>query len=480
MKIETQYLEDHQSKLVVEFEPELLDQAKRQAAKNIARKTKIPGFRPGKIPFHIVQRYVGDEFLTEEAIKVLISTHYPSIVDQAKIEPYGPGRLEKIISTEPLILEFCVPLKAEVQLGDYRSIRIPYNPPSISEEDVVRAIDVLRGLQAIEEPVTRPIQPGDRVYIRIHAKRMKTEDLPETTIIRERNYSLIIPTDLETPGGEWPFPGFSKELLSMKVGEEKTFLYTYPDDSEYVSLRNKTVEFNVHIDEVKSRTLPELNDEFAQSIEEGKYATIEELKNDVREKLQGELIERYHEDYDDEILTKIISISTIKYPPQLLEEEIEDTINSIKMRLQSQGTSFEVYLKSKGISENEYREEIKPDIETRLKKYLVLYEIAKAEDISINEDELKEETQKSATEVLKFLPNRRLNRTSSQDLLNKIAMQSSFNLFVQHTLERLRQIAKSEVTEYSSSTEKPEEEKLHIEPIDLGSNHIQTNEDTTE
>jgi trigger factor len=481
LKIETQYLENHQVQLTVEFEPEFVDQAKRQAARNIARRTKIPGFRPGKAPYHIVQRFVGDEIIFEESIKVLITEHYPSIIDQAEIEPYGPGNLEKVVSKDPLILEFTVPLQPVVQLGDYRSIRIPYSPPVVSEEEIDRVIEQLRENVAIEEPVARPIQPGDRVYIKISAKRTKTDDLPDVTIIRERNYSLIIPLNREEQSNEWPFPGFSQELIGLNVGDEKTITYTYPEDTEYTTLRNRTVDFFVHIDEVKSRNLPELNDEFIQTIWEGKFETLEDFRKDVREKLEKIFLDRYNEEYNEKIMDEILSISTVKYPPQMLEEEMEEVLESLVNRLQSEGLTLETYLKSRGMNESEFREKIKPDVETQLKKSLALYEISKAENISISESEIKSEAQKTVEALNVFYPEQISDKPLPKNLLEKIAIRTGVNLIMNRTYERLRAIAMGQNGHDAPQTEHLDEGEIGTSRVESDTSiNTQEKEDKTE
>jgi trigger factor len=140
LKIETHLLDDHQVKVLVEFEEELLEQAKHRAARKIAKRTKIPGFRPGKAPYNIVQRHVGDEALVEEGIEILVNDQYPEILKQADIQPYGPGKIENINNLNPVTLEFVIPLVAEVELGDYHSIRFPYEQPIVNEQEIESVI----------------------------------------------------------------------------------------------------------------------------------------------------------------------------------------------------------------------------------------------------------------------------------------------------------------------------------------------------
>ncbi len=124
MKIDTVQQDDHQIKLTVEVEPETLEGAKKKAGKKISGKVKVPGFRPGKAPYSVVLRQVGEAAILEEALDILLQDIYPSIIEEAKIEPYGPGSLQNVVTMEPPTFEFMVPLAPEVELGDYRALRM--------------------------------------------------------------------------------------------------------------------------------------------------------------------------------------------------------------------------------------------------------------------------------------------------------------------------------------------------------------------
>ena len=126
MKTETQNTDDHQVKILVEAEPDELENAKRKAARAIAKRVKIPGFRPGKAPYAVIEKQVGAGTILEDAIEILAQDLYPQAIEDAGIKPYGPGMLENISSVEPAKFEFLVPLQAKVNLHDYQEVRIPY------------------------------------------------------------------------------------------------------------------------------------------------------------------------------------------------------------------------------------------------------------------------------------------------------------------------------------------------------------------
>jgi trigger factor len=443
LKIETQPLEDHQIKLVVEVDAEPFEKAKRRAASRLSRRTKIPGFRPGKAPYQIVQRHIGEEAILEESLDILLKDLYPQIIEEAEIQPHGPGKLENVISVDPLKLEFIVPLAAEVELGDYRSIRFPYEPEETTDQDVEDVLEDLRHRQAIDEPVERPAQERDHVYIRLSAERAIVEEGQDPALIADRPQSLLIASEEEDVGNEWPFSGFSRQLIGMSAGDEKSLTHTFSEDSDFESLKGVTADFRVTMEEVKSRTLPETNDEFAQSV--GDYATLEELRSEIRNSLEQQNKKTYDDDYEDKILNEVVEQSAIKYPPQMLDEEIDEVLHQLEHRLESQNLDLNTYLMTREMDEDGLREEIKPVAEKRLKRSLVLLEISKEEDIDIPPDEVQAETKRALDILTRTMSEKDLRKLSTEQLVPNLVSNIMVDMRISKTSERLRSIAKGEV-----------------------------------
>jgi len=439
LKIETQPLEDHQVKLTVEIEPGPLEEARRQAARKIAKRTKIPGFRPGKAPLNIVQRFVGEDVLLEESLEILISDHYPKIIEEAKITPYGPGKFNNILTLDPLTLEFTVPLMAEVTLGDYRTIRYPYEPAQVQSQDVENVLDSLRQRQAIEEPVDRPAQENDHLHVRLSAHRTESTEGAQAELFSERPISLIIAKKGGDTSDEWPFHGFSRELVGMTAGDRKRLVYTFPDESEFENLRGVTAEFSVLVEDIKSRSLPELNDEFAQSI--GEYKDLEALREEIKATLERRAKETYDSEYEDTVVTSAVDQATIKFPPQMLENEIEEVLHQLEQRLKTQNLDMETYKKTRGLDEEGLKDEARPVAESRVKRSLVLLEIAEAENIQVAKEELQAETERTLEAMTRFMSESELRKLSSQDLFPGLVGNILADMRIARTLERLRDIA---------------------------------------
>jgi len=451
LNIETERLEDHQIKVTVEVEQDNFEAAKRRAARKLAKKTRIPGFRPGKAPYTLIVRHLGEPAVIDEAVELLINDIYPSIIEQTEIDPYGPGKLEDIASLDPLTLEFLIPLRAETELGDYGSIRVPYELPPVAEDVVERVIKDLLERQAIVEPVERPAQETDMVYVRLTAKKKNAEAEEQADIIKDRSLPVIIETgDDETD--EWPFPGFSRNLIGLSAGDEKVIEYRFPEDSDYESLRGVLAEFHVVVEEVKSRTLPELDDEFAQSL--GEYETVADLRQAIRADLEAQARERYHKEYDEQALDKLVEISTVKYPPQMLENEIDNVIHRLNDDLAQQNLDLDLYLKSREMSMDELREEVKPVAETRIKKSLTLLALSEKENITVSPDELQTETTKAFNELSYVMPEKDLKKLLNQDearteIVSKIMM----DMLIARCQDRLREIARGLAVEAETEPE---------------------------
>lgn len=441
MKIETLPLENHQIKAIVEIDPERLEDAKHQAARKLARRTKIPGFRPGKAPYQIVVRHIGEEIILEEAIDILINDVYPEVIKQEDIKPFGPGTLEKIVSFDPPKFEFVIPLEAEVVLGEYRQLRQPYEPVEVTDDQVEAVLENLQEHQAILSPVERPIEVGDQAQVKLLGEYYDDSAESRNPLIPERSVPIIILAPEGNNDEEWPYPGFSHQLVGLSAGDEATFEYTFPDTYEDDNLRGKTGYYFTTVEAVKSRSLPEIDDEFAKTI--GDYQTLEELRTAIKEDLENRQTSEYNREYDDRILEQAVEQSKIDYPPQMLERELNNIIERLKNDLERQRLDMDLYLKTREITMDELREEFTPTAIERIKKSLTLLEISKAENIKVNPDNLETATNRAINELAYVLPEEELrkilrNEEARSDLIGNVMM----DLIIDQSQERLRTIGR--------------------------------------
>ncbi len=445
MKIDSEPLDDHQIKLTVEVDTTQFDGVKKQAARKISRRTKIPGFRPGKAPYPVVQRHVGEAALLEEALDLLIDDIYPKVIEESEINPYGPGSLENINSTDPPVLEFVIPLAPEVSLGDYHAISYPYEPEPIQESDIADVLKQVQENQAIIEPVERPAAVGDIVYLVLTGeeilpeKEPDEEDEAEPLSVPEQRLNILIKDTGEEDDSEWPFPDFSRELVDLSAGDEKSITHEYAEDEKNETFAGRTIIFAVTVNDIKSRELPPVDDTLAQSV--GDYENLDDLRDYIERTLTENKLEAYHGEYDDKVLVDLIESSSIHYPPQMVQQELEVVLDQLKDRLASQGLDLEIYLKTRDMDQEALNEELLPTAEKRIKRGLVLFEVAKVENLEVKPEEVEKEVSRTIDQIFQIMPEKEARERVSGDAIQNLVGQIMSDKMAQLALKRLRSIA---------------------------------------
>jgi len=449
LNIEQQTLENHQVKLTVQIEPSKLEEAKHRAARHISEHKKIPGFRPGKAPYPIVLRTIGEEAILEEALDMLVKDIYPKVIEESKIKPYGPGSLENMPKLDPPTFEFIVPLEPEVVLSEYKQIRIPYKIKKVTKKDINKVLDDLRERQVILEPSDLPAQEGDQVYTKLNIKRTHPAEGELPSLVTDRRMPVVIATEKGENKTEWPFPGFSRLLIGLSKGEEKVYPFTYPEDSDYKELRGKETEVQVFVEEIKKRVLPELTDEFAQSVGD-QYENVDKLIEDIRKTLEKQFKEEYDGKYNDKIMQEMLKETSIKYPPQMLEREIDLYLQQMENRLGQQKLDINTYLKMRKMDMAALRAETKPLAEERLKRTLILLEVSKTENIHVENSELESESMRTLDELGRMMPPNKAKKTLTNEFVRGMMGNIGADLLVQHTWEYLQSVARGEKEEQLS------------------------------
>lgn len=467
MKIEKELLDDHQMQLTVEVDADRMEASKRRAAKQVAKRGKIPGFRPGKAPYEIIVRHYGEAAIVEQAMDLLIDDLYPKILEEAEINPGAAGSLEKIEELDPPKLIFKVPLAPEIDLGDYRSLRLPYKYSPPGKKELEDALKDMQQMYATTETVERPVEYGDYVMVDVKGERAEPKDEEDREAALSRDgYALVVRE--ESRDDEWPYPGFSKVLVGMNPEESKTFKHKYPKDDPDESLQGETVNFEVTVKTVRSMILPELDDEFAKTA--GQYETLDELKEALKNDLESRAKDEYDDEYYAELIDKIKAGATIKYPPQVVEHEAEHVMEDLEQRLSQQGLDLDTYFKMRQTTREQFLEdEAKPVAIKRLERSLIMDQIAHEEKIEVDENALQSEFGQTMTELqyqgLDF-GKVRGGKRGQQQVAEAIAMESANRLITRRVLERMKDIAtgEREKQEKTESEEKTEEEKPASKP----------------
>jgi trigger factor len=384
LKIETEDLEDREVQLTVEVPSERLQSAMRTTARRLSRETKIPGFRPGKAPYHIIVSKFGEEVVFQEALDDLGQEIYRQALDQSEIEPYGPGSLNEIVSRDPLVLSYTVPLLPEVGLGTYQEIRIQYQEPEVSDEALEEALERLRQSRALIEPVDRPVQLSDVVVIDIRGELREPPDEESAILLDNKGIEVLV-----TEETDWPIPGVAEHLVGLKVDDEINFEYTFPEDYPSEDLRELIADFHIKCLEVKSRFVPEWTDDLASNI--GEYEDLLDLRLKLRESLHTRAQQETDAEYTQHVIEAAVEGASVSFPPMMLQEEKRELMAELEQSLRGQNLSLEDYLRIEKKTEEELLAELEPRARKRLTRALVLGKLVEQEGIEVGEEEVNAE-----------------------------------------------------------------------------------------
>ncbi len=442
MKIETIINQNHQAELTVELASEVLERAKKRAARRISKKIKISGFRPGKAPYNIIQKQIGEDVIIEEALELVLDEVYPDILEEADIDPYGPGSLKNVPTLDPPTLEITIPLAPKVELGDYKAIRIKFVPKIVTDEDVQKVVENLRDRQAIIEPVEREAQEGDIVSVILSAERKGEDADSKKLLIEERTVPIIIEKEETDSSDEWPYPGYSRTLIDNSVKQKISTTYTFSDDYTQEELRGIEAVFQTEISEIKGRSLPELDDAFA--ISAGDYKSYEHLLEEVNKSIEERNDQEQNAEYENSIIDAMLEEATFKYPPQMIDHEIEHHVEDLIRNLKSQGLDMDVYLKSRSMDLEKLKEDFRPAAEDRIRRGLILVEVAKTEKIEVKSKEVQDKVKKMINDIKEIFSEAEGKKLLNPEYIERLTQNMISEEVTIRTLEKLQRIAKGE------------------------------------
>ena len=376
MKVSSTELPPRQVSLAIEVESERLDRAMDDAFRRLAGRVDVPGFRRGKAPRSMVERMIGRDRIVEEALDVLLPQVVTEAMEQEKVEPFTRPRVESI-EFDPLRLKAVVGLAPKVELGDYKTdLHVDAETANVDESQVDAVIQRLRDSYAQWAPVDRAAQAGDRVGVDVRAE---VEGL-ERPLLDSKEAEYVVDSE-----GAQPAPGFAEQIVGMQPGEEKTFTLTMPDDARNTEVAGKPAEFHVTLHWVKERELPELDDEFAQQV--GEYTDVAGLRSAVDSQLRTREEERVREQLEESAMNKLVEISTIEFPPQLVDHQAQHLIETFTNSVERQGLQLQQYLRMLGKERETFEQELREQAEGQVRRSLALDAFADAESIDADQDD---------------------------------------------------------------------------------------------
>lgn len=430
MSVQVENLEKNMAKLTIEVSAEELEKAIQAAYMKQKGKISLPGFRKGKVPRNMIEKMYGTEIFFEDAANILISQEYPKAIDESGVDIVSSPAIDvtQIEAGKPFIFTAEVAVKPEVTLGKYVGVQVTKVDTSVTEEEILAEIDKERESNARTVTIEdRPIADGDTAVI-------DYEGFVDGVAFeggKGENHSLVI-------GSHSFIDNFEEQLIGKNVGEETEVNVTFPAEYHADDLAGKPAVFKVKINEIKTKELPELDDEFAQDISE--FDTLAEYKDSVEKKLAERKEADAKRTKEDEAIQKIIDKSEMDIPEAMIETQTRSMVDDFANRIAQQGLSMEQYLQFTGMDVEKMMEQMKPEALKRIQSSLVLEAIAKEENIQVSDEEVEEELTKMAgmygMEVEKL--KEYMGDAQTESMKKDMAIQKAVELIMENVKEKAK------------------------------------------
>ncbi|MEF9966983.1 MAG: trigger factor [Longicatena sp.] len=362
--------------------------AQKKAFKKIAKKVNLPGFRPGQAPEALVKKQVNTQSVLMDAVDEVAGAALSEAIKEHDLWVVSRPSLDIVsIDEEQVTLKFIIAVKPEVKLGQYKNLDIKKEEVSVVDADIDDEITKLQ--ERFADLVVKEegkVENGDTAVIDFEG--FKDDVAFEGG--KGDNYPLVI-------GSGSFIPGFEEQVLGMKIEESKDINVTFPEEYQAADLAGQAVVFKVTLHEIKSKELPEINDELIKQAEIKDVETLDAFKEYTRKNLEVSKANEANQKYESEILTAITESSEVEIPDVMIEDETDNLVNDFEQRLQSQGFGLEQFKQATGQSDEMIREEMGKDAHNKVKVRLVLEAIATAEKLEVSEDDINKELENVAT-----------------------------------------------------------------------------------
>lgn len=380
MAVKSEQVEKNLVKLTFDVSVEAFREAMNKAYAKNAKKYSVPGFRKGKVPRAVIEKYYTEAVFYDDAINAVLPEAYEAALKESGIEAAARPEIdvEEIKKGEPVVFTALVTTKPEVKLGEYMGIKVNKIEHNVTDEDVDNEVKAAQNKNARLVPQEdKPVENGNIVTIDF----VGSVDGVEFEGGKGENYDLEI-------GSNTFIPGFEDQLVGKKLGEEVDVNVTFPEEYHAPDLAGKPALFKVKINEVKVRELPELDDDFASEVSE--FDTMDEYKKSIRERLEKAAEERVKTETENAVIEKAVEACEVEVPAAMINDQTDRMLQDFAQRLQYQGMDIKTYMQYTGGTPESFKESMKPQAEKQLKTTLVLEAIVKAENIDVTDEEVND------------------------------------------------------------------------------------------
>lgn len=382
MKLTQKKIDDYNIELTVTEDAAEFSKAIKRATKMLGDRMNIPGFRKGKIPPAIIERQIGKEAIIDEASNALLQQSSRKALQTLNLIPVSENKADILTNEEGKDFVYTLTFTPfpKVELGEYKNLDAEKVVEPVTDEDVAKQLETLRGHHAnlIDAAEGDAIVDGDFIT------------LDYTGTINGEKFAGGEAKDAPLEIGAHKFIGdFEEQLIGAKVGEERTVKVAFPDEYHAKDLAGRDAEFACKINSIKHRELPELNDEFVQKV--SNFKTLDEYKADIRKNMETNAERRAAENQRQAIIDKAVANMTVDLPPVMIETRITQMINELDANLRTQGMNLDQYMAFSGVDMDKMREDHRESAKKNVLTDLMLDQVATVEKIQVTESELNYE-----------------------------------------------------------------------------------------
>ncbi len=438
MSVQVENLEKNMAKLTVTVSADKFEKAMQEAYMKQRGNIRIPGFRKGKVPRAMIEKVYGPEVLFDDAANVVINQEYPEAMDESGLEIVSRPDIEvtQIEKGKEFVFVAEVAVKPDVKLGEYKGVKVTKSEVAVTDKEIDAEIENTRKMQARTVEVTdRPVQEGDTAVI-------DYEGFCDGVAFeggKGENHALEI-------GSHSFIDTFEEQLIGKNAGDETEVNVTFPEKYHSAELAGKPALFKVKIHAVKTKEVPELNDEFVSLVSE--FETLDEYKEDVKKKLLKRKEDAAKGAKEDEAVQQIIDASEMEIPDPMIDMQCENMIQEFESRISQQGLTLEQYMQFSGSSIEKMKDQVRPEAVQRIQSSLVLEQIAKEENVEVTEEEISAQIEKLAAAY--GMPGEKMKEFLSDEDKESIERNISVEKAVAIIMEHAVEVEKEENAENSN------------------------------
>lgn len=428
MSLQVEKLEKNMAKLTIEVSADDLEKALQNAYKKQKNRIAIPGFRKGKVPRQMIEKMYGAEIFYDDAANELIPKAYADVYDESEVEIVSRPEIDvvQIEKGKPFIFTATVATKPEVTLGQYKGLEVEKVSTEVTPEEVEKKLQEEAEMNARTITVEdRPVQDGDEVILDYEGF---VDGVPFEGGKAE-NYPLTI-------GSGSFIPGFEEQLIGVEAGTDVEINVTFPEEYHAEELKGKPAVFQCKVHEIKTKELPEIDDEFAGEVSE--FDTLEEYKEDIKAKLEEQKASEGKEKQEDSAVEQAVKNAQYELPEAMIETQVMQMADDVAKRMRAQGLTMEQYFQFTGMTSEKMMEELRPQAVKSIETRLVLEAIVKAENIEVSEERFDEELEKMAKNYQMEVDKLKeyMGDKEKEQMKKDIAVQEAITFLVENAVEK--------------------------------------------